>query len=529
MSIFYCLYNDADKPRPDSFWQKSRKNIHHWRQKNPLYALHLNKNESKQLQQIPTDPWPGNISYGKNICDGKFMLGYEFTTIQQLWFDKTLSKSALAELHSFEWLRHLQSMSDNMARRVARQLIRHWIEHNYHWHLFSWSPDILGCRIANWIALYDFFCASADEEFRKAFYKSLWRQIKHLKNNWQQAKPGPQRFLALYGLILSSICLDFEPNNRQYYLDTFLEQLRQQLLDDGGHTYRSPLLQLYILRLLIDLRTLLRTIGVTIPREIQTAIAKMAPLVRLFRHSDGGLACFGPYQKINSNLIDMVLSLADVRGRPPAQAPLMGYERCASKKGVILVNILPNTTFSPMPKMNEQGTGLFNFEWSIAKQRILTSADIILQPLSGDYLQAVATTSKSVTTQQEQHPKGNLFTGSYRQNIEGKSFHHERSLYLDNDDFDFRGADTLMTDTDNLFALRFVLHPEIMITDNKNNKKIFLECPGGQRWQFLASNFSQIQIEKSEESGFAPIILLLGELSAKKITKIRWAFTALDS
>ena len=526
MSIFYSLYSSHHTQHTLSLPQRLRLKVHTYKQKTPLYAFKINRPETRQLQQIPTDPWPGSASLGKNICDGKFIFGFEATHIQELWFPAHLSDPATAELHSFDWLRHLRALSDNLARRVARHLIRHWIDNNTSWKLASWQPEILGCRVSNWISLYDFFCASADEEFREIFYKSLWRQIKHLRNTWQYVPKSPKKLLALYGLITASICLNFDVEKRQEYFEIFSEELQQQLLGDGGHIYRSPLLQLTILRVLIDLRALLRAVEIAIPQDLQAAIAKMAPLVRLFRHSDGGIACFGPYQKINSSLIDMVLSLADVRGRPPAQAPLMGYERCATKKGIFLVNIVPDQALTPLPTQGDRSTGIFNFEWSIAKQRILTTADLILQSASGDYVQAMP--GQVLTTSQEQHDQGTLFTATFQQSKDRHNYHYSRSLYLSNNHFDFRGADELNSNVDHFFAIRFVLNPEIKISSSTHAKKIFLECPGGQRWQFLASNHSELHVENSEETGFTPVILVMGQLSANITKKVRWAFTALD-
>lgn len=529
MSIFYALNSENLTSRQTGKWRHWQARLSSLSQKNPFYGLYLNKQELRQLQQIPTDPWPGSISNGKSICEGKFTLGCEFATLQQLWFPPHLSHAALSELHSFEWLRHLRALSDNVARRVARQLILHWIEHNYSWHLPSWDPEILGCRIANWISLYDFFCASANEDFRKSFYKSLWRQVRHLKKTWAKADSSPKRLLAIYGLLLASICLDFDQDKRDQYFEIFLKELRQQLLEDGGHSSRSPLIQLQILRILIDMRTILRTVDMDIPRDIQMAITKMAPVVRLFRHSDGALACFGPYLKTSSSLIDMVLSLADVRGRPPAQAPYMGFERCASKKGVLLINIQPVAGgFTSLTSQIDQGTGIFNFEWSIAKQRIITNADVVIRGENNGYIYATPNAQNSVVTQQEQHQEGSLFNGEFSQETANLHFHHVRSLYLSNNHFDFRGADTLTSNVGRLFAIRFMLHPEVKIINQGQTKKVYFECPGGQRWQFQASNTTQIGIEMTEDSNAAPMMVLLGALDQNKPLKVSWAFTAVD-
>jgi len=67
-----------------------------------------------------------------------------------------------------------------MARRQARTLITSWLDQNHGWNPTSWAPDVLGTRVANWIAQHDFYCQSADDTFRSRVFESLARQTTHL-------------------------------------------------------------------------------------------------------------------------------------------------------------------------------------------------------------------------------------------------------------------------------------------------------------------------------------------------------------
>lgn len=489
-------------------------------QKNPLYSLSLSGRGTYNLKLIPSDSWPGSLTEGRQIIEGKFILGSESTLIQHLWYPQHLSNAALAELHSFEWLRNLRAHGENIARRTARQLILNWIDRNQNWQTLAWRPDIIGSRLSNWIGLYDFFCASADDAFRQQFFKSLYRQARHLSRCWMDAPTSAQKLYALHGLIHIIICLDHERQRLPGLLKHLDKLVHRQIFADGGHYSRSPVLQLMVLRLLIDLRSLLRQAGIVLPESVSQAIQLMAPLVRLFRHTDGGVACFGPYQKINSNLVDMVLSLSDVRGRPPQNAGEMGYERATAKSGLVLFNKNPTLLRAPCNHV-EEGTGIFNFEWSSSKRRIITYADLVLQSDRGLYAQALKSSHGHLYVNNKTHIEGALIEGEYQSHHPSWSFTQARTLYLNNKELDFRGEEIISSHLPAMFALRFVFHPDLVIT--QYNKKIYVETPDNQRWIFM-SNCSDLYIEQLDTSYPAQMLLVMGQIVPNKAKKIRWVF-----
>lgn len=521
----------------------SRKLRTFW-QKTPLYGLTLSSKGIQDLCFIPNDSWPGSFTEGQRLLEGKIVLGSETVLLQQLWFPDHLSQSALADLHSFDWLRNLRSLGDNAARRVARQLILDWISKTQNWKTIAWRPDIVGHRLSNWVALYEFFCASADQSFRQYFFRSLYRQLRHLKRCWQDAPSAPQRLYALHGLIHTVICVEENPSWLPKLLKHLEKLIHQQILEDGGHISRSPSIQFMILRLLIDLRSLLRQTkyldigaqvtgnekGETLSTLIHKAIVKMAPLVRLFRHGDGSLACFGPYSRINPSLVDMVLTLADVKGRPPTSASHMGFERCSSKTGLVLMNLRPSPLRSPShtPSYSlEKGTGIFMVEWSTTRRRIITYSDMVLQSTqisasrSPLFAQAKEKKTDHFSFDRETYPEGSLLEAQYQSHNPLWPYSQARRLFLNNRHLDFRGEDEIISHLEGLYALRFVFHPdlEVMLQGNRVN----IETPEGQKFHFL-SNTDEIHLERLETAYPAYMLLLLGKIQTNHPTKILWSF-----
>jgi uncharacterized heparinase superfamily protein len=520
MSAYLHLQQWPTDPDKSGLIQSVNQKIRLVWQKNPLYSLSLRGRGTTNLAVIPTDSWPGSLTEGRQIIDGKFILGSETALLQHLWYPKHLSQSALAELHSFEWLRNLRAHGENSARRTARQLILNWIDRNQNWQTLAWRPDIVGNRLSNWVGLYDFFCASADDSFRTQFFKSLYRQARHLSRSWMDVPTSAQKLYALHGLIHVIICLNHETHRLPGLMRHLDKLVKQQIFADGGHCSRSPILQLMIMRLLIDLKALCRQANVTLPESIHEAIQRMAPLVRLFRHTDGGIACFGPYQKINPNLVDMALTLSDVRGRPPQNANEMGYERATAKSGLVLFNKVPTLLRAPCNNI-EEGTGIFNFEWSSSKRRIITYADVVLQSDRGLYAQALKSSHGHLQVKNKTHIEGALIEGEYQSHHPTWSFAQARSLYLNNKDYDFRGEDIISTHVSGMFALRFVFHPDMKVTHH--GKKIYIETPDDQRWIFM-SNCTDMHIEVLDTSYPAQMLLVMGQLTPNKTKRIRWAF-----
>ena len=55
---------------------------------------------------------------------------------------------------------------------------------------------------------------------------------------------------------------------------------------------RAPHLQVAVLRHLLDVRAALGSAERRAPAELIAAVDRMAPMLRFFRHGDGGLALF---------------------------------------------------------------------------------------------------------------------------------------------------------------------------------------------------------------------------------------------
>jgi len=483
----------------------------------------------KHLSVMPTDPWPGDIYAGRLLLDGKFVISNHVISLTDLWMPRDVDETVLTDLHSFAWLRDLRALGDNSARRLARQLITNWIDRNQDWQAYPWQVGITGHRIATWIALYDFFCSSADENFRALFFREITRQVRHLAYAWKGAPTPLERLYALKGLIYAAIAFPGENHHLALLLPRLEKEIKAQILPDGGYVSRCPQTHLTVLCDLIDIRAMLRLIHQDIPTFLQNAIHKIAPVVRLFRHGDGRLATFGGVTQVSPAVIDMALFLADVRGRPPERTSHLGFERCVNKSSLILLNVGTKIT-NPQSSITEEGTGTLNFEWSIGRDRLILQGDLILQTQEGKpFAIPDSLDPKSVQLHRANQKGHTLLDASYNQ-PDGLSFSHRRQLYLGEKQPSLRGEDTIQGPCNAIYGIRFILDREIEASLSPGKRGVIIRMPDrgksnqnqeGQQWRLLVSGIEEVLCEPC---GPHQAILLLGHMNANQPVSAQWAF-----
>jgi uncharacterized heparinase superfamily protein len=349
------------------------------------------------------------------------------------------------------------------------------------------------------------------------------------------------RHCALKGLIYAAATFPGESHNLPTLLTHLEEELKSQILSDGGHISRNPQVHLTVLRDLIDIRAILRLIKYDISPFLQSFITKMAPIVRFFRHGDGKLAHFGATisaaTSISSSVIDMVLSLSDVRGRPPEKASALGFERCNNKGSLILLNVGAKTLSNKFSDL-EEGTGSLNFEWSVGRDRIIVQGDLVLQTYEGDRLQVphlIKPKSMQLRRTSRQTDQGGhtLLEASYT-HPENHLFQHRRHLYLSENPIDLRGEDNIKVTTNTLYGIRFILSKGIEASVASGGRSILLNLGSAipfvddslknqrvKNWRFLMSGADEAHCETYENH---KAIILIGRVKTDHPACIQWAF-----
>ena len=304
---------------------------------NPVYYLSLLGRRPRQIAAIPTNPWLGESEQGTRLLGGKYCLAGETRGSDGLWTAPDASTAWRTELHGFGWLRDLHAVGSDAARRRARELVSDWIVRYSHWDPISWRIDVLATRVISWLTEYEFFCASADDRFRALYLASLAHQARHLSRIAPGQQGGLPRFVVIEALVLAGLALPNKGKRLARALKLLERELQRQVFPDGGHVERNPSAHLRVLRHLVDIRASLAARGQEVPQNLQKAIDRMTPVLRLFRHGDGRLALFNGSVEEENWLIDAVLNRADASGRAPDGIPHSGFQRLRAGQTLAIV------------------------------------------------------------------------------------------------------------------------------------------------------------------------------------------------
>ncbi|MGH6931291.1 MAG: heparinase II/III family protein [Dongiaceae bacterium] len=516
-----------------------------------LYGLTLPTRVPAGPSPAPlSDSWPGNAAQGSAIIQGMFTFaGQTIREPAPLWSPVGATRPWLAELHGFEWLRDLRAVGGEGGRRAGRQLIERWIDDNSRWDAVSWSPELIGRRLAAWLSHFEFLGVGSDALFRGRYLLSAARQAAHLARVLPAGLGGSELLTAIIGLIQAGLVLPRGGNWNLLGRRLLEHHLPRQLRADGGHCERSPTIHLALLRRLTDLRAAIGATGQAEPDNLDNAIAGLAQMIRLFQHGDGRLALFNDSNEEEDWLIDMALGRADGKGLAMKQAPDSGFQRLAAGRTVAIVDAgLP-----ALPGADEHvHAGTLSFEMSVGKERLVVNCGA--HPGGEDWWRAQRSTAAHSTLVVDDTNSmafaddGGVVRGPHevtcrRQDSDGNTWlemsHdgyrevydlvHQRRLYLSAGGDDLRGEDRLEGAGRRPFAIRFHLHPEVNAETSHDGQAAILRLASGAGWRLRATGGpvtlnESIYLGQRGEQRRSQQAVITGETAGEGAT-IKWAIT----
>ena len=167
----------------------------------------------------------------------------------------------------------------------------------------------------------------------------------------KQSRDGLPRLQAVIALTYATLCLQGQSGSLRANARRLIEELRRQILPDGGHISRNPGALIELLVDLLPLRQLFSARNLQPPQALNNAIDRMMPMLRFFRHGDGNFAQFNGMGPTPVDLLATVLAYDDARGAPVANAPHSGYQRIDAGSTALLMD-----TGKPPPLALEPGS-----------------------------------------------------------------------------------------------------------------------------------------------------------------------------
>ena len=168
-----------------------------------------------------------------------------------------------AAAHGFAWMRDLRALGTDAARLQARALTADWLSRGAE-EAVADAPEVMGARLSAWLGHWDFFAATAEDQFRRAVMTRMAQDARDLVRALPAEAEHRGALAALKGAMASAIALE-EDAYLQRAARFLPAEIERQFHPDGGHVERSPAMQLLALQDLIEIRNLLHGAGVEPP------------------------------------------------------------------------------------------------------------------------------------------------------------------------------------------------------------------------------------------------------------------------
>jgi uncharacterized heparinase superfamily protein len=540
-----------------------------WLLGSPFYSLTLGRRSPRTFFAVAPDPWPGDSVVGLRLMVGELMAHGQVGAVAPQspdapWRREGMSTLWLDSLNGFAWLRDLRDCGDAVAPALAVHLVDDWMEREWRWSPASWKREVLASRIVHWIRHYDWLAAAADPAFPSRFVQSLGRQRAHLRRVARTGMIGHEAVQVLKALIFADIAFLRDGKRFEKSLEQNLARLakfvKRYVGHDGVVAERAPHLQVAVLRHLIDVRSALGSAERHAPAEVIAAIDRMAPIVRFFRHGDGGLALFNGSWEGERTLMDLVLARSGSSEPAPTMALQSGFQRLTAGTSLVLVD-----AGSP-PGRGMDGSahaGTLSFEMSAAHERLVVNCGVYpgAAPEWKRFMRFTAAHSTAVvddTNSSEitdhgalEYRAGNVLVdraddqGAQWLDMSHDGYRslygiiHRRRLWLSSDGGDLRGEDMftgpdgrMVTVPDRRFIVRFHLHPTVKATLAQSGQAVLMRLPSGRGWRLRASGAGvglaeSIYLGENGRHRRTEQIVLVGQIPAEGAA-VKWALTRME-
>ncbi len=515
-----------------------------------LYWQTLKGRKAPELTAVPPDPWFGDAHHANRLFRGRYRFAGQEVTLpgRPPWEADGVGEAWAAEAHGFEWLRHFRAASGLAATSHAQALVRSWAERHRKWDPLAWRADVLARRLSAWLSCGDLLFDRKGDLGPDSVRDSIALQARHLAHAAQFAGTGLSALAVVRGLVVTGTVLSDGRKRLELGLKMLPVELARQFRPDGGHVSRNPTHHHAAVRELISIRTALVAAGEPTPQALQHTIDRATPVLRFFRHGDGGLALFNGGSEGDAAAIDMALVLTETSGAVPDSAPHVGFERLSAGDSVAVMDVGQSAGASGH-------AGPLSFEFSTAGQRLVVNCGSAPER-DGEWAQALtATAAHSTITVADTNAArdgamaaGRLPLSARPQRHNGNGgvavsadhdaydhrfgVRHARRLYLDGAGTRLAGEDQLLqTGTRRRngldFVARFHLHPDVSASLAPGGLAAELALPAGAKWAFQASG-GLIGIEDSVYCGSGSPrrclqLTVRGEMRTRE-TILKWSF-----
>jgi len=319
---------------------------------------------------------------------------------------------------------------------------------------------------------------------------------------------GLEALYAIRGLAYGGLVIE----DKEHYLEqalTLLDaEIDKQILSDGGHISRNPQALLETVRVLIDIRCALHQGGFPGVEKIQHGLDRAVPALRFFRHGDGAFTLMNGTAINKADDLKKTVMHSGSKARTLNSLPHSGYERIAMARSLLIVDCGTPPNY---PHNDKAHSAPLSFEFSHGKDRIFVNCGT--HPTCKDWQYALRSTPahnaliiddrnisdiaddgillqrpKKVVVDRDDKKQICLINACHDGYVSKFGISHRRRFYLAEKGHDLRGEDNLSCNVGlanpHDLAIRFHLHPNVMVSLVKNGTEALLRTKNGTGWRF---------------------------------------------
>ncbi len=535
----------------------------------PPFRWQFGSSASEQLLIVPQDLRTADPSFMSEVEIGQFGLAGAVALADEISpFDiKPPSDAWARELHGFGWLRHLTASARPEGREIARLLATEWALRHRGGSGIAWEPAVTGRRLISWISHSGLLLEDCDAETYEILTESIGIQLVRLAATWRNSPSGYPRLLSLLTLLLAQLCISGHERQIPETEKLFVQELRRQILPDGGHVSRNPDVLVELILDLLPLGQCFAARSRTVPREFAAAMHAMLGMLKYMRMGDGMLARFNGMGVASPAGLATVLVYDNDPGTIPPDASASNYLRLERAGSILVMDV---GSPPPLEAAADAHAGCLSFEFSAKTELILVNGGAP-SPGNAEWRPASRATASHNTLCLGEKSSSKLvrhktledlvggapirFPDDVRSSvhdlgeaIEVKSSHdgymkrfgliHHRTLALGQSGRRLLGIDRLAGKQDALrlrqdipFAIHFHLHPTVRCRRGDNPNVAVITLASGATWWFSLEG-ARLAIEEStyfaDSAGPRRAMQLVARGATVGEAEMRWVLEAQD-
>ena len=480
-----------------------------------------------------TDSWQGITKNGQKILN-------EYP-----------SKKVSLNFNKFEFLRDLKSEGIIKARTIPRSLVESWIDEGYNLSSKEFRAETMVSRITSWCFNYSWFAESGRLDFQKKLLHSIALQTKYLELKLTDSNNHLEKIIIIKGIIVGQSILYQETVTIKSLLDLLEDELYFLINPDGGHKTRSPILQIELLRHLVEVRSVVAILKNVDATNLHIRTIKMGEFCRSFQMPDDFFSWFHGGSLVSKDMIKQTLDRIGYKNKVFNVAEDTGFCRMSTIDSLVFIDIGSKKNTS-----DDKKASLFAFEFFYKKQKIISNLGELINPNLQHAKDSLASSAAHSTLNIDDrnnidlsgNRKTKVFNVKYNKIENGRlldvmhsgyeeiyGIHHRRQIFLSQKKSELRGRDEIIN-IDNIGVIpksaniRFHVYPEIDLIKTRNGS-LLLNHKKGFTWKLSVENQNISTHNSMMFTSKGPlecqqiiIHIKLDKIRAYKLISCNWAF-----